>query len=119
MPREYLLGFSSMGRFPSLIRRLLETPSVFLLPPKEQFELYDLLLSSMEEVHVHAGKIIAFASDDIRGHVDEEVRLPKAASWIAPLLHLLAEKLLAYEIALALGRNVDRRRSLAKSVTVS
>jgi glucosamine--fructose-6-phosphate aminotransferase (isomerizing) len=96
-----------------------ETPSVFLLPPKEQSDLYDLTLSSMEEVHARGGKVIALGFDDVRGHVDEQVRLPKASPWIAPLLHLLAGQLLAYETAVALGRNVDRPRSLAKSVTVS
>jgi glucosamine--fructose-6-phosphate aminotransferase (isomerizing) len=89
------------------------TPSVFLLPPKEQSELYDLTLSSMEEVHARGGRVITFGFDEVRGHVDEEVRLPKASPWTAPLLHLLAGQLLA------LGRNVDRPRSLAKSVTVS
>jgi glucosamine--fructose-6-phosphate aminotransferase (isomerizing) len=93
-------------------------PSVFLMPPKEQRELYDLTLNSMEEVHARRGRVVAFGSDDVRGHVDEEVRLPKTSPWIAPLLHLLAGQLLAYETAVALGRNVDRPRSLAKSVTV-
>jgi glucosamine--fructose-6-phosphate aminotransferase (isomerizing) len=95
------------------------TPSVFLMPPKEQSELYELTLSSMEEVHARGGRVIAFGSDDVPGHVDEEVRLPKTSPWIAPFLHLLAGQLLAYETAVALGRNVDRPRSLAKSVTVA
>jgi glucosamine--fructose-6-phosphate aminotransferase (isomerizing) len=95
------------------------TPSVFLMPPKEQSELYDLTLSSMEEVHARGGRVIAFGSDDVPGHVDEEVRLPKTSPWIAPFLHLLAGQLLAYETAVDLGRNVDRPRSLAKSVTVA
>jgi glutamine---fructose-6-phosphate transaminase (isomerizing) len=96
-----------------------ESLSVFLMPPKEQSQLYDLTLSSMEEVHARGGRVIAVDFDDVCGHVDEEIRLPKASPWIAPLLHLLAGQLLAYETAVALGRNVDRPRSLAKSVTVS
>jgi glucosamine--fructose-6-phosphate aminotransferase (isomerizing) len=96
-----------------------EIPSVFLIPPKEEKELYELTMSSVEEVHARQGKVIAFSFDDARGRFDEEVRLPKASPRIAPLLHLLAGQLLAYETAVALGRNVDRPRSLAKSVTVS
>ena len=60
--------------------------------------------------------MIAFSFDEAQGSFDEEVRL------ISPdraLLHLLAGQLLAYETAVALGRNVDRPRSLAKSVTVA
>jgi glutamine---fructose-6-phosphate transaminase (isomerizing) len=73
----------------------------------------------MEEVHARGGRVIAVDFDDVCGHVDEEIRLPKASPWMAPLLHLLAGQLLAYETAVALGRNVDHPRSLAKSVTVS
>ena len=96
-----------------------ETPCVFLIPPKEEKELYDLTMSSVSEVRARGGKVIAFAFDDEQGSFDEEVLLPKASSWVAPLLHLLAGQMLAYETAVSLGRNVDRPRSLAKSVTVS
>jgi glucosamine--fructose-6-phosphate aminotransferase (isomerizing) len=108
-------GFLKHGTL-SLIEH--STPCIFLIPPKEQHELYELTLSSMEEIHARGGRVIAFGSDDVRGHIDEEVRLPKTSPWMAPLLHLLAGQLLAYETAVALGRNVDRPRSLAKSVTV-
>ncbi|MEE9145054.1 MAG: glutamine--fructose-6-phosphate transaminase (isomerizing) [Candidatus Binatia bacterium] len=109
-------GFLKHGTL-SLIDK--ETPSVFLLPPKEEKELYDLTMNSVEEVRAREGRVIAFSFDASQGSFDEEVRLPKTSPWIAPLLHLLAGQLLAYETAVALGRNVDRPRSLAKSVTVS
>jgi glucosamine--fructose-6-phosphate aminotransferase (isomerizing) len=96
-----------------------ETPSVVLVPPKEEKELYDLTMSSVEEVRARNGKVIAFSFDEARGSFDEEVRLPKASRWTAPFLHLMAAQLLAYETAVTLGRNVDRPRSLAKSVTVA
>ncbi len=97
-----------------------ETPSVFFVPPKEEEkELYQLTMSSVEEVRARKGRVIAFSFDEARGSFDEEVRLPKASRLNAPLLQLLAGQLLAYETAVALGRNIDRPRSLAKSVTVS
>ena len=96
-----------------------ETPCVFLLPTKEEKELYDLTMSSIEEVRARGGKVIAFSFDESKGSFDEEFRLPKARPYLTPLLHLLAAQLLAYETAVALGRNVDRPRSLAKSVTVA
>jgi glucosamine--fructose-6-phosphate aminotransferase (isomerizing) len=96
-----------------------ETPSVFFVPPKEEKDLYQLTMSSVEEVRARKGRVIAFCFDEARGSFDEEVLLPKAARWNAPLLHLLAGQLLAYETAVALGRNIDRPRSLAKSVTVA
>lgn len=109
-------GFLKHGTL-SLIDK--EVPSVFLIPLKETKELYDLTMSSLEEVRARKGMTIAFSFDEAAGSFDEEVRLPKASPWIAPLLHLVAGQLLAYETAVALGRDVDRPRSLAKSVTVS
>jgi glucosamine--fructose-6-phosphate aminotransferase (isomerizing) len=96
-----------------------ETPSVFLLPPREEKELYELTMSSVEEVRARGGRVIAFTFDEAPESFDEEVRLPKSSPWVAPLLHLLASQLLAYESAVMLRRDVDRPRSLAKSVTVS
>ncbi len=109
-------GFLKHGTL-SLIDK--EVPSVFLLPPKEDKELYDLSISSLEEVRAREGIVIAFSFDEALGGFDEEVRLPKTSLWVAPLLHLLAGQLLAYQTALVLGRNIDRPRSLAKSVTVA
>ncbi|MBI4526183.1 MAG: glutamine--fructose-6-phosphate transaminase (isomerizing) [Deltaproteobacteria bacterium] len=96
-----------------------ETPCVFLIPPKEAKDLYDLTMGSVAEVRARRGKVIAFAFESGGGKFDEEVILPKASVWLAPLLHLVAGQVLAYETALVLGRNIDRPRSLAKSVTVS
>jgi glutamine---fructose-6-phosphate transaminase (isomerizing) len=108
-------GFLKHGTL-SLIEE--STPCVFLVPPKEQIELYHLTMASAAEVRARQGQVIAFASEEGETNFDEEVLLPKASPWVAPLLHLLAGQLLAYETAVILGRNIDRPRSLAKSVTV-
>jgi glucosamine--fructose-6-phosphate aminotransferase (isomerizing) len=94
-------------------------PSVFLLPPKEDKELYELSMSSLEEVRAREGLVIVFCFDGAPGRSNEEVHFPKTSPWTAPFLHLLAGQLLAFETALVLGRNIDRPRSLAKSVTVA
>ncbi|HTM11092.1 MAG TPA: glutamine--fructose-6-phosphate transaminase (isomerizing) [Verrucomicrobiae bacterium] len=96
-----------------------ETPCVFLIPPEEDKTLFDLTMSSLEEVRARKGKVIALAFDRVPGGADTEIILPPASPVTAPLLHLVAAQLLAYETALLLGRNIDRPRSLAKSVTVS
>jgi glucosamine--fructose-6-phosphate aminotransferase (isomerizing) len=92
---------------------------VFLVPPKEEKKLFDLTMSSVEEVRARGGIVIGLHFGDCGADFAEEIRLPKASYWIAPLLHLVAAQLLAYETAVALGRNIDRPRSLAKSVTVA
>jgi len=96
-----------------------ETPCVFLVPPKTDKEVFDLTMSSLEEVRARNGRVIAIAFDPVPGGADAEILLPQASPVIAPLIHLIAGQLLAYETALVLGRNIDRPRSLAKSVTVS
>lgn len=96
-----------------------DTPCLLFIPPKEEKELYDLTMSSVSEVRARGGKVIAFVFDAGSERFDEEVRLPRASNCIAPLLQLVAGQLLAYETAVVLGRNVDRPRSLAKSVTVA
>ena len=45
------------------------------------------------------------------------IRPPKVNPFLTPLLSIIPH-LMAYELALGLGRNVDRPRNLAKSVTV-
>lgn len=109
-------GFLKHGTL-SLIEE--DVPCVFFVPSKEAKQLYDLTMGSIAEVRARKGKVIAFTFEKGKGNFDEEVVLPSASIWVAPLLHLLAGQMLAYETAVALGRNIDRPRSLAKSVTVA
>ena len=49
---------------------------------------------------------------------NEELILPKVPTLIAPLIQLVIGQLFAYFTATSLKRNIDKPRSLAKSVTV-
>jgi glucosamine--fructose-6-phosphate aminotransferase (isomerizing) len=44
--------------------------------------------------------------------------IPRTNDWTAPILSVLHVQLLAYYAALALDRDIDQPRNLAKSVTV-
>jgi glucosamine--fructose-6-phosphate aminotransferase (isomerizing) len=55
----------------------------------------------------------------VEGLFSEEIVLPRVSSVLAPFVHLVAGQLLAYFLAVQLKRDVDRPRSLAKSVTVA
>jgi glucosamine--fructose-6-phosphate aminotransferase (isomerizing) len=44
--------------------------------------------------------------------------VPRCAEYATPLLTVLPLQLIAYRAGLALGRDIDRPRNLAKSVTV-
>ena len=44
--------------------------------------------------------------------------VPRISEILMPLFYTIPLQLIAYQVALNLGRNVDRPRNLAKSVTV-
>jgi glucosamine--fructose-6-phosphate aminotransferase (isomerizing) len=56
--------------------------------------------------------------DSIASEGDVSIGVPSIHPWLTPLLTVLPLQLMAYETALRLGRDVDRPRNLAKSVTV-
>ena len=49
---------------------------------------------------------------------DEIIRIPDCHEAIVPIVATVPVQLLSYYIAAALGRDVDKPRNLAKSVTV-
>jgi glucosamine--fructose-6-phosphate aminotransferase (isomerizing) len=49
---------------------------------------------------------------------DLAIAVPRTAELLSPLVTVLPLQLLAYRAGLALGRDIDRPRNLAKSVTV-
>ena len=67
------------------------------------------------------GQVIAFQPEGIgdpEGLFEAIVEAPRAGRVAQPLLGLMQAQLFAYYTARALGRNVDKPRALAKSVTV-
>ena len=92
--------------------------TVILAPSKEEGALYTATMGNAEEVKARGGYLIGSLADENGELFDEQIRLPKAPPLLVPLLHLVALQLFAYFTAVALQRNVDRPRSLAKSVTV-
>lgn len=93
--------------------------SLIFMPPKEDNALFSLTLGNVEEIKARTGFVLGFHFGDAKGIFDEEVILPKSPHLIAPLMQLIAGQLFAYFSATALKRNVDKPRSLAKSVTVA
>ena len=72
--------------------------------------------------HVRGGKLIVFT--DAQGaaklqHVATElVVLPTVHPFVAPILYAIPVQMLAYQVAVLKGTDVDQPRNLAKSVTV-
>lgn len=94
------------------------TPTVAILPDDD---LYEKSLSSLEEIRARRGPIIAIAhGGDRRVHdaADDVILVPRSETVLDSILMTVPTQLLAYECAVALGRDVDQPRNLAKSVTV-
>ncbi|MBI4272564.1 glutamine--fructose-6-phosphate transaminase (isomerizing) [Candidatus Uhrbacteria bacterium] len=83
--------------------------------------LYEKMRSNIEEVRARGGKIILLATEgdeDARDFSEDIIFAPPTMELLEPLLNTLPLQLFAYHMAVALGRDVDRPRNLAKSVTV-
>jgi glucosamine--fructose-6-phosphate aminotransferase (isomerizing) len=94
-----------------------ETPTVLVLP---RDELYEKSLSSLEEIRARRGPVIAVthAGDAELAAKADVFLVPETEPELNPILLTLPLQLLAYHAAVALGRDVDQPRNLAKSVTV-
>ena len=82
---------------------------------------YEKIVSNIQEVRARNARIIAVATqgdDHITAHADEVLFIPPVDALLAPVLAVIPLQLLAYYAALALGRDIDQPRNLAKSVTV-
>jgi glucosamine--fructose-6-phosphate aminotransferase (isomerizing) len=94
-----------------------EVPTVVVLPDDA---LLDKNLATVEEIRARRGPVIAVTDAPLEAgdRFAAMLRVPRSAPELAPVLLGIPLQLLAYHAALALGRDVDRPRNLAKSVTV-
>ena len=95
-----------------------DMPVVALIPKDD---LYEKMLSNVNEVNSRGGRVLAIASegdDHIAELADSVVYIPRASAGITPMLMAVPMQLLAYHIAVRRGCDVDQPRNLAKSVTV-
>ncbi len=100
----------------ALIDRLM--PVVFIATKDHT---YSKVISNIEEVRSRGGQVIVIISDDddrIDKLADYVIRVPQCHTMLTPLVNVIPLQLLAYYIADLLGRDVDKPRNLAKSVTV-
>ncbi|MCZ6874127.1 MAG: glutamine--fructose-6-phosphate transaminase (isomerizing) [bacterium] len=98
------------------------THSIAFLPPTDDTPLLNATLANVQEIRARGGLVIGLhhqKDDSLRGSLDDEIVVPETPSLTAPLVQLTAGQMLAYHTALVLGRNIDKPRALAKSVTVA
>ena len=96
--------------------------SIVFVPPPEDKALYESTLHSIEEIRARSGFVLGIHFSEQGKNQDlysEELILPKVHPLTAPLIQLVIGQLFAYFTATSLKRNIDKPRSLAKSVTVA
>jgi glutamine---fructose-6-phosphate transaminase (isomerizing) len=91
-------------------------PSVVIVPSDD---LLSKNVSTIEQIKARGGPVIAVTSVDLPpGLADSVITIPRAEPELEPLLLNVPLQMLAYHVAAKLGRDIDKPRNLAKSVTV-
>ena len=95
-----------------------QMPVVALVPRDGS---YERMMGNVEEVRARDGRLILIGHQgdrELARRTDHVITVPAAADTISPILMAIPLQLLAYHVAVRLGRDVDQPRNLAKSVTV-
>jgi glutamine---fructose-6-phosphate transaminase (isomerizing) len=82
---------------------------------------YDRMMGNLEEVRARDGRVIAIGHEgdrELAAKSELMLPVPPAGDLLTPILLSIPMQLLAYHVAVRLGRDVDQPRNLAKSVTV-
>jgi glucosamine--fructose-6-phosphate aminotransferase (isomerizing) len=95
-----------------------ETPVIALCMPGDT---YNVMISNIKEMKARGAPVIAIGTEgdrELPNIVDIFISVPRTPLFVQILTSLVIEQLLAYHTAVALGKDVDKPRNLAKSVTV-
>ncbi|AZV39966.1 glutamine-fructose-6-phosphate transaminase (isomerizing) [Komagataeibacter xylinus] len=84
--------------------------------------LFEKTLSNLQEAKARGGRLLVFTdmagAPRLREIAECVVAIPTVDEFVAPILQTIPVQILAYEVALIKGTDVDQPRNLAKSVTV-
>ncbi len=81
----------------------------------------DKMLSNMQEIKARKGKILSVTNAGVQSVMDisdDVFIVPRTIPILQPILNIIPLQLFAYYIAKEKGRDIDKPRNLAKSVTV-
>src|SRR5271165_5984337 len=97
-------------------------PAVPVIAIAPSGPLFEKTASNLQEAAARGGQVIVFSdaagAAKLRGIAVETVVLPPVDPFVAPILYAIPVQMLAYQVAVLKGTDVDQPRNLAKSVTV-
>lgn len=100
-------------------------PAVVIVPSCD--DMYAKIISNIQEIRARVDPdgtpppMVAIANEGdktIADYVDDVIYIPRTSYYLTPILFVVPLQLFAYYIAVALDRDVDKPRNLAKAVTV-
>jgi glucosamine--fructose-6-phosphate aminotransferase (isomerizing) len=112
-------GFASGEMKHGAIALIDENFPCLVIAPQDS--VYEKNYSNMQEIKARGGKIIAVTTEGnktIEEVADEVIYIPKTIEMLTPILSVIPLQIFAYHMAVLNGRDVDKPRNLAKSVTV-
>ncbi|WP_454052670.1 glutamine--fructose-6-phosphate transaminase (isomerizing) [Clostridium sp. Marseille-Q7071] len=86
-----------------------------------QEELYDKIVSNVQEVVSRGAKVYMIAQEghcEVQKTINSAIYIPKVMDLLAPVIAVIPLQLFSYYMAIEKGCDVDKPRNLAKSVTV-
>ena len=86
-----------------------------------QEQLFEKMLSNMQEVKARGAKVIAIAKEhnkEVEKSADKVIYVPDCEDMFASIVSVIPMQLLSYHVAKMRGCDIDKPRNLAKSVTV-
>lgn len=92
------------------------TPVIAIMPSQDSL-LAEKMSSNIQEVKARGAIVIVISEHEFSG-ADYLIRIPKVAQLMQPVLAVVPLQVIAYEMAVVRGNDVDQPRNLAKSVTV-
>ena len=97
-------------------------PAVPVIAIAPSGPLFEKTASNLQEAAARGGQVIVFSDKagaaKLKGISVETVILPDVDPFVAPILYAIPVQMLAYQVAVLKGTDVDQPRNLAKSVTV-
>jgi glucosamine--fructose-6-phosphate aminotransferase (isomerizing) len=95
-----------------------ETPVIAICMPGET---YGVMVSNIKEIKARGAPVVALGCEgdqELPDIVDNFISLPKTHPFVQVLTCLVVLQVIAYRTAVALEKDIDKPRNLAKSVTV-
>lgn len=99
----------------------LMSEDVLVVAVAVQDHTYSKILSNVREVNARGSSILGIGyedDDELLKYVDDVFLIPKVSNIFSAIPVVIALQLFAYYVAKALGREIDKPRHLAKTVTV-